>query len=218
MPGISPIAVAVRERLRKHGLETPMRAERPTHARIAEIVKDLMIAFGLDLADPSLADTPKRVGRMLVSETFAGLDYSNFPRMMAVPNMMAAQEGAFNDFVMQSGITVHSTCEHHLVTIEGLAHVAYVPREKILGLSKLNRLVDFFSRRPQIQERLTWQIAHAVSEVAESDDVVVFVQATHFCVRLRGVRDQNSEMSTLACLGAFNENGDLRRDFLRRTV
>lgn len=207
----------VHEHLVSKGLETPT-IESSLHVdseiKITEIEKSfthIMEVLGLDLRDDSLNETPKRVAKMFVKELFWGLDYDHFPKCTAVENKMNYQDS----FVLERSITSHSSCEHHFVTIDGLATVAYIPKNKVLGLSKLNRIVQYFSKRPQIQERLTEQIAETIAFVAECDDVAVYIDAVHYCVKSRGIQDVNSATVTIATRGRFSVVGSpLRNEFL----
>ncbi|MGC9493435.1 GTP cyclohydrolase I FolE, partial [Vibrio genomosp. F10] len=145
-----------------------------------------------------------------VHEIFSGLDYQNFPKISVIENKMAVDE-----MVNVSNINLTSTCEHHFITIDGLAQVAYIPSTKIIGLSKINRIVRFFAQRPQVQERLTQQILVAIQTLTETEDVAVSINATHYCVKSRGVMDTNSETSTTALGGIFKTNPQTRAEFLR---
>ena len=208
----------VRQHLIKVGLETPMNYEAvkglDSDTKIVEIeqhFRNIMRALGLDLKDDSLCDTPKRVAKMYVREIFYGLDYDNFPKCTRIENKM----GVNNSFVLERNINVQSNCEHHFVIIDGKATVAYIPRKTILGLSKLNRIVEFFSKRPQVQERLTEQIAETISFITGSPDVAVYLVGTHYCVKSRGIQDVGSSTMTLATRGAFaEERSEIRREFL----
>jgi GTP cyclohydrolase IA len=168
-----------------------------------------MKVLGLDLDDDSLVDTPRRVAKMYVNEIFGGLDYRNFPRLTVVENKMGCDE-----MVRVDNISLSSTCEHHFVTIDGVATVAYIPKSCVIGLSKINRVVAFFAQRPQIQERLTAQVLVALQTLLETEDVAVSITAAHFCVRTRGVRDANSKTTTTSLGGAFKANAETRREFL----
>ena len=177
-------------------------------------IKSILETLGLDLADDSLKGTPERVAKMFMNETFRGLDYANFPRCTVIQNKMHAKD----EFIIESGIQINSVCEHHLVTIDGKATIAYIPKEKVLGLSKMNRIADFFARRPQVQERLTVQIAEALAFVVESPDVAVFIDAVHYCVKARGIRDVSSRTATFHGKGRFADIGDpIRREFMERS-
>jgi GTP cyclohydrolase I len=195
------------------GLETPLietdldagEKRQRIEAHFAEIMKVL----GLDLSDESLVDTPRRVAKMYASEIFAGLDYRSFPRLMAVENKMGCKE-----MIRVDSIGVLSTCEHHFATIDGSATVAYIPKNKVVGLSKINRVVAFFAQRPQIQERLTEQVLVALQTLLATDDVAVSITAAHFCVRARGVMDSNSKTTTTSLGGAFKLSPETRKEFI----
>lgn len=213
----SQLGFQVHQHLINVGLETPVVAECvavPSQQKIEEIiphVQSIMEILGLDLRDDSLCDTPRRVAKMYVNEMFSGLDYSAFPKCTAIENKMNYR----SSFVLERNITVHSCCEHHLVTIDGFATVAYIPHEKVLGLSKLNRIVAFFAKRPQVQERLTEQIAETISFITGSPDVAVYIDAVHYCVAARGINDTNSSTVTLATRGVFAaDDSEIRREFL----
>jgi GTP cyclohydrolase I len=207
----------VRQHLLKVGLETPMvydQVKAKSDKKIKTIAKHftaIMEELGLDLTDDSLTDTPNRVAKMYVREIFHGLDYDNFPKCTRIENKM----GQNNSFVLERNVNVQSNCEHHFVIIDGKATVAYIPRTTILGLSKLNRIVQFFSKRPQVQERLTEQIAETISFITGSPDVAVYIEGVHYCVKSRGIQDTTSSTMTLATRGAFaEEKSELRREFL----
>jgi GTP cyclohydrolase I len=202
----------VHEHLVKMGVETPTnpnnydRKEKIDHieAHFAHIMRIL----GLDLADDSLIDTPKRVAKMYVNEIFWGLDYEAFPKCTAVDNKMK-----YNEMVCERNINVQSNCEHHFVVIDGLATVAYVPNQKVLGLSKINRIVEYFSKRPQIQERLTEQVFHTLQYILDTEDVAVMIDAKHYCVASRGVEDTGSSTVTSKLGGGFKSDPAARAEF-----
>jgi GTP cyclohydrolase I len=207
----------VRQHLLKVGLETPMvydQVKAKSDKKIKNIAKHftaIMEELGLDLTDDSLTDTPNRVAKMYVREIFYGLDYDSFPKCTRIENKM----GQNNSFVLERNVNVQSNCEHHFVIIDGKATVAYIPRTTILGLSKLNRIVQFFSKRPQVQERLTEQIAETISFITGSPDVAVYIEGVHYCVKSRGIQDTTSSTMTLATRGVFaEERSELRREFL----
>jgi len=211
------LGAKVHEHLVSVGLETPMNYEQvqvKDEKKIKVIAKHftaIMEELGLDLTDDSLTDTPNRVAKMYVREIFTGLNYENFPKCTRIENKM----GETNSFVLERNINVQSNCEHHFVVIDGKATVAYIPKKTILGLSKLNRIVQFFSKRPQVQERLTEQIAETISYITGSPDVAVYIEGVHYCVKSRGIQDVTSSTMTLATRGAFAEaNSELRREFL----
>jgi GTP cyclohydrolase I len=210
---LSPEAVVVRNALLSAGLETPVIENHLTrdqkYQRIRAAMTEVVETLGLDLEDDSLQETPHRIAKMYVDELFSGLDYSKFPKITAIENKMGVQE-----MVKVKDIGVVSTCEHHFVTIDGFAKVAYIPNEKVIGLSKLNRLVMFFARRPQVQERLTQQVLVALQTLAETDDVAVEIHARHYCVKARGVMDASSETETSAFGGVFKTDPALRQAFV----
>lgn len=210
---LSPAAILVRDSLIEKGLENPM-ADNGLNAsqkyeRIKTLMREVVSTLGLDLSDDSLAETPHRIAKMYVHEIFAGLDYSHFPRLSIIENKMGA-----NEMVKVRNIDLTSTCEHHFVTIDGVAKVAYIPKAKIIGLSKINRVVRFFGQRPQVQERLTRQVLVALQTLLETQDVAVSIDATHYCVKSRGVMDTNSQTSTTALGGCFIDNIHTRAEFL----
>jgi GTP cyclohydrolase I len=168
----------------------------------------IMSILGLDLRDDSLVETPKRVAKMYVNEIFWGLDWEAFPKCTTVDNKMH-----YNEMVVERNINVQSNCEHHFVVIDGLATVAYVPKQKVLGLSKINRIVEYFAKRPQIQERLTEQIFHTLCYILETDDVAVMIDAQHYCVKSRGVEDTGSSTVTSRLGGGFKTDPAARQEF-----
>ncbi|MDC0609734.1 GTP cyclohydrolase I FolE [Vibrio sp.] len=213
MSGLSESAVLVKNALESRGLETPMKpndiSQQEKKEKIEHHMREILNLLGLDLTDDSLEETPHRIAKMYVDEVFSGLDYRNFPKITVIENKMNVSE-----MVRVKDITVTSTCEHHLVTIDGKAAVAYIPRGKIIGLSKINRIVRFFAQRPQVQERMTQQILVALQTLLESDDVAVTIDATHYCVKSRGVMDATSETTTTALGGIFKSNPSTRSEFL----
>ena len=210
---ISDEAMAVRGALLKRGLETPMVVNHLTrdqrYDRIQEAFTTVMEALGLDLRDDSLEETPHRIAKMYVDEIFSGLDYSQFPKITVIENKMKVEE-----MVCVDKIDLTSTCEHHFVTIDGFAKVAYIPNEKVIGLSKINRLVGFFAQRPQVQERLTQQVLVALQTLLGTDNVAVTMTAVHYCVKARGVKDGNSTTRTTSLGGVFKSDPASRAEFL----
>lgn len=203
----------IRQCLKAKGIESPIVEGTVFDLRkgIANNFKSIMECLNLDLEDSSLKDTPLRVAKMYTEEIFYGLDYANFPKCTTVEN------SANYDEMITETSQVMSICEHHFVPFIGTAYVSYIPKTKILGLSKFNRIVDFFSRRPQIQERLTVQIAAALQFITESSDVAVVIKAKHFCVHLRGVKDPSSETTTSSLSGKYRSVPELRNEFLTLT-
>ena len=203
----------IHEHLVKCGVETPVVDNGLSRTDKIELIQekmaDIMTALGLDLNDDSLMDTPKRVAKMYTNEIFWGLDYEAFPKCTAVANKMN-----YENMVIERNINVQSNCEHHFVVIDGVATVAYIPNEKVLGLSKLNRIVEYFSKRPQIQERLTEQVYYALQYILGTDDIAVIVDAQHYCVKSRGVEDTGSSTITSKLGGAFKTDAALRAEFM----
>jgi len=178
---------------------------------IAEKFTDIMDILGLDLTDDSLKGTPLRVAKMYVKEAFAGLNPQNKPEMKLFENKYG-----YSEMLVERDIKVHSHCEHHFVPIIGKCHVAYIPNGKVVGLSKLNRIVRHYAKRPQVQERLTRQIAEALMEGLGTQHVAVYLEADHMCVKTRGIEDDHSSTVTMAFHGSF-QNENTKRAFLEAT-
>jgi GTP cyclohydrolase I len=208
-------ALQVQSALIECGLETPILPNKfspeERKEKIEHHMREVLTLMSLDLSDDSLADTPRRIAKMYVDEIFSGLDYANFPKITVIENKMN-----FDEMVKVNNISLISTCEHHLVTIDGLATVAYIPRKNIIGLSKINRIVRFFAQRPQIQERLTQQILVALQTLLETKDVAVKIDAVHYCVKSRGVMDSASSTTTTALGGIFKSTPATRHEFLHQ--
>jgi len=187
------------------GLETPMKegafdlSNEEKKERISLLFSEIMDVLGLDLADDSLKGTPDRVAKMYIEEIFSGLDPRNKPKVALFDNKYQ-----YNQMLVEKDITFYSNCEHHFVPIMGKAHVAYISSGKVIGLSKLNRIVQYYAKRPQVQERLTNQIANELKEVLGTEDVAVIIDAKHLCVSSRGVKDDTSATVTTYYGGAFN--------------
>lgn len=177
---------------------------------IAVRFKEIMECLGLDLDDPSLAKTPERVARMYVKEVFSGLNLDNFPSISVVDNEF--QHSKRGNLVFLK-VNFHSFCEHHFVPMNGVAYIGYVPERKIIGLSKIPRIVRYFARRPQLQERLTAQIADALSIILEIEHIAVSLTAQHFCVMARGIEDDDSHTTTNVLRGDFETNSALQQQF-----
>jgi GTP cyclohydrolase I len=207
------LGLKVRDLLIKKNIETPMRkdfeASNDSRNEILKSFTNIIHHLGLDLDNDSLKESPHRVTEMFLEEQFKGLDYANFPKCTTIENNVS-----YHDIVIEKNITSISVCEHHFVTIDGFAHVGYIPNKKIVGLSKLNRVVDFFSARPQVQERLTRQIFESLKFILETDDVAVVLEAKHYCVKGRGIRDHNSSTITSAMGGAFMNESACRKEFM----
>jgi GTP cyclohydrolase IA len=187
-------------------VETPLRKDafdKSDEDKINEIAHyfgKIMEVLGLDLTDDSLSGTPKRFGKMYVKELFAGLDPKNKPKMSIFENKYE-----YNKMLVESDITFNSSCEHHFLPIVGKAHIGYISSGKVIGLSKLNRIVQYYGRRPQVQERMTMQIYNELKNALETDDIIVVVEAEHLCVSSRGVNDKSSKTTTLQYGGKFEE-------------
>ena len=196
-------------------VETPMHADafalsdEEKIAKIAHHFREIMQTMGLDLTDDSLKGTPNRVAKMYVKEIFSGLNPANKPKIALFDNKYR-----YNEMLVEKDITFYSNCEHHFVPIIGKAHVAYISNGKVIGLSKINRLVQHFAKRPQVQERLTMQIAKELSTALGTDDVAIVIDAKHLCVSSRGVQDVNSSTVTAYYGGAF-KNEAKKSEFLK---
>ncbi|GAB3336908.1 GTP cyclohydrolase I FolE [Marivirga atlantica] len=194
--------------------ETPLRADafemddELKMELIAKHFKEIMHVLGMDLTDDSLKGTPARVAKMYVKEVFSGLNPENKPQPKLFENKYK-----YDQMLVEKDITFYSHCEHHFVPIYGKAHVAYISSGKVIGLSKINRIVQYYSKRPQVQERLTVQIAEELKKVLETEDVAVVMDASHMCVSSRGVGDTNSRTGTSYFGGKFNDDAT-RREFL----
>lgn len=195
--------------------DTPMREdafELDDDTKIELIEKkfeEIMTVLGLDLRDDSLKGTPHRVAKMYVKEIFKGLNPANEPKIALFENKYQ-----YNQMLIERDITLYSNCEHHFVPIVGKAHVAYISNGKVIGLSKINRIVEYYAKRPQVQERLTVQIANHLKEVLQTQDVAVVIDARHLCVSSRGVEDTSSSTVTATYFGKFSETAT-REEFLR---
>ncbi len=190
-------------------LETPLRTDAfamSDELKIEMIQKhfgEIMRILGLDLNDDSLRGTPLRVAKMYVKETFAGLNPSAKPNTRLFENKYQ-----YNEMLIEKNITLYSYCEHHFLPIIGKVHVAYYPNGKVIGLSKINRLVQYYAKRPQVQERLTRQIAEGLKQALQSEDVAVIIDAEHLCVAARGIKDTNSNTITVSYSGKFKEDAN----------
>ena len=194
--------------------DTPMREDAFQHsdeekiARIADNVKDILLTLGMDLEDDSLRGTPMRVAKMYVKETFGGLHPDRKPKSSTFENKYK-----YGEMLVEKNITVYSTCEHHLLPIVGKAHIAYISNGSVVGLSKMNRIVDYFAKRPQVQERMNIQIVRELQDVLGTEDVACVIDAKHLCVNSRGIRDVDSSTVTAEYGGRFKEEA-IRREFL----
>ncbi len=187
------------------GLETPMRSDAfemsndEKKEKIAGLFAQIMDVMGLDLKDDSLKGTPNRVAKMYIEEIFSGLNPANKPKVALFDNKYQ-----YNQMLVEKNITFYSNCEHHFVPIIGKAHIAYISSGKVIGLSKLNRIVQFYAKRPQVQERLTNQIAAELTQILDTKDVAVIIDAKHLCVSSRGIKDDTSATVTCFYGGVFN--------------
>ena len=172
--------------------------------------REIMHVLGLDLTDDSLKGTPKRVAKMYIKEIFSGLDPKNKPDVKLFENKYK-----YNEMLVEKDITFHSNCEHHFVPIVGKAHVAYISNGTVIGLSKINRIVQYFAKRPQVQERLTMQIGNELKEMLGTDDVAVIIDAHHMCVSSRGIQDVNSATVTSFYSGKFEKDEHSRNEFMK---
>ena len=207
------LGYAVKRYLIKKGVETPIVEVNLGREEKIDLIRanmrTIIEVLGLDTTDDSIKDTAARVGKMYVDELCAGMDYERFPAVTRFDNKMG-----YNQMVLQKDITFHSMCEHHFVNFHGLAQVGYIPNGKVVGLSKLNRIVNFFARRPQVQERLNEQIFYALEYILGTSDIAVLMQAEHLCVKSRGIHDQNSGMTTSKLGGGFYDIAKLRNEFM----
>lgn len=207
------LGLEIHKHLVKCGVETPVLDNGISRTEKIDIIKDkftdIMNVMGLDLSDDSLQDTPNRVAKMFINEIFWGLDYEAFPKCTAVENKME-----YESMVVERNINVQSNCEHHFVVIDGVGTVAYIPNKKVLGLSKLNRVVEYFAKRPQIQERLTEQVFYALQYILDTDHIAVVIDAQHYCVKSRGVEDVGSSTITSKLGGGFKKDKALRAEFM----
>jgi GTP cyclohydrolase I len=187
------------------GLKTPLKkdafklSDTEKKERIAILFEEIMDVMGLDLTDDSLKGTPQRVAKMYIDEIFSGLNPKNKPKVALFDNKYQ-----YNQMLVEKNITLYSNCEHHFVPIIGKAHVAYISSGKVIGLSKLNRIVQYYAKRPQVQERLTNQIANELKTILDTEDIAVIIDAKHLCVSSRGIKDETSSTITAFYGGAFN--------------
>jgi GTP cyclohydrolase IA len=197
-------------------LETPIRpdafllSEKEKIKRISASFREIMDTLGLDLTDDSLKGTPDRVAKMYVQEIFKGLNPAHKPQIALFENKYK-----YNQMLVEKNITLYSNCEHHFVPIIGKAHVSYISSGRIIGLSKLNRIVQYYSQRPQVQERLTMQIANEMKSVLGTEDVAVVIDAVHLCVSSRGIKDVTSSTVTAEYSGKFLNDVNVKNEFLK---
>nr|WP_185855060.1 GTP cyclohydrolase I FolE [Blattabacterium cuenoti] len=194
--------------------ETPLRDDAfliSDEKKIDKIEKHffhIMEILGLDMNDDSLRSTPKRVAKMFIKEIFSGLNPKNHPHLSTFENKYK-----YNQMLIEKNIIVYSTCEHHFLPIVGKAHVGYISNGKVVGLSKINRIVNFYAKRPQVQERLTMQIVKSLQKILETKDVACIIDAKHLCVNSRGIRDIDTRTITTELVGAFKKDSEIRREF-----
>ncbi len=193
--------------------ETPLRpdafdkSDAEKMAAIENHFHSIMLEMGMDMSDDSLQGTPHRVAKMFIQEIFSGLNPANKPKISVFDNSYN-----YDKMLVEANISFNSTCEHHFLPIVGKAHIGYISSGKVIGLSKLNRIVDYYSRRPQVQERLIMQIFNELKSVLDTENVIVVMEATHLCVSSRGIKDESSYTSTIQYGGVFNEKEN-RNDF-----
>lgn len=195
-------------------VETPIRedafdlSDKEKMVRIEKDVANILDTLGMDMTDDSLRGTPRRVAKMFVQEIFGGLNPKNLPKLSTFENKYE-----YGQMLVEKNITLYSTCEHHLLPIVGKAHIAYISNGNVIGLSKMNRIVDYYARRPQVQERLTRQIVQALQSALGTKDVACVIDAKHLCVNSRGIRDVDSSTVTSEFGGSFN-NLEVKQEFL----
>lgn len=213
------LGLEVQDHLVKLGIHTPItdllkEEDDEKIMKITHLMKDVLEIIGLDLTDDSLEETPKRIAKMYIQEKFWGLKPENFPKCTTIENKMQ-----YDEMVIEK-CSVNSMCEHHAVYFGSLhnkdlgCYIAYIPKNKVIGLSKLSRITEYFSARPQVQERLCEQISATLKYILETDDVAVVIKAQHFCVLTRGVSDPDSFTITSKLTGRFMDNSDTRREFM----
>ncbi|QFQ31983.1 GTP cyclohydrolase I FolE [Buchnera aphidicola] len=212
---ISQEAQLAHNALLSKGLENPILKEyngieeKERELLIAKYIYKIMYILNLDTKNDSLKNTPDRISKMYNKEIFLGLDYKNFPKITFIENVIKS-----SDIIIVRDITLMSTCEHHFITIYGKADIAYIPRKKIIGLSKINRIAQFYSKRPQIQERLTKQIRVVLQTLLGTKDIAIVLNMNHFCVKTRGICDVNSTVITSSLKGLFKTSKSIRDQFL----
>lgn len=211
----SALGIEVQKFLEQKNVQTPVNKTKlyiepiKKIEKIEKLTKEIWEILGLDLSDDSLKDTPNRIAKMMVLEQYWGLIPENFPKCTAVENKMG-----YDEMIVTKDITAISACEHHGVIIDQKIAIGYIPKDKVIGLSKLNRIAKFFSKRPQIQERCTEQIYHALNYILETEDIGVIIKGKHFCVVARGVEDTDSYTITSKMGGVFKTDSTTRKEFL----
>ena len=208
-PGIS----ASIKKMLSEVMPTPMKPNKLSDQEKIDQIQhhftEILKVLGLDLQDDSLKESPKRIAKMYVKEIFKGLDFSHFPKITTIENKMQ-----YDQMIVVRDIELISTCEHHFQPIQGFATVAYIPAKKVIGLSKINRIVEYFAKRPQVQERLTKQVADCLQQILGTNNVAVHINAKHFCVMARGIEDLHSSTVTCDLRGEFKKNAQTRQEFL----
>lgn len=213
---ISKEALLIHKVLLKKGIENPLinsikkNNSKNTEILIIKYIKKIMTLLNLDLNNSSISDTPKRIFDLYTNEIFFGLNYMNFPKINFIKNKMQITEGTVNI----RKISLTSICEHHFLIIDGKATVSYIPKEKIIGLSKINEITIFFASRPQLQERLTQQILVSLQTLLKTKNVAVSIEAIHYCIKSRGIKDNNSIVTTTLLDGLFKTNKIIGKEFL----
>lgn len=213
MSELTKEALLVRDALLLKGLENPMIElnmdddNRMNH--IAKHMASIINLLKLNLNHDSLSNTPKRIAKMYMEEIFSGLDYMNFPKITIINNTMQ-----INEMITVRNINIISTCEHHFIVFNGKVTISYIPDNSIIGLSKISKIVEFFSKRPQLQERLTQQIFLALQTLLNTNNIAIFINAIHYCVKARNVHDTTSTTNTTAFGGLFKSNSNIRQEFL----
>lgn len=209
------LGLKVHQLLEENSLENPNTftvALSSKQSQLQLAITNLLQIIGLDLNHPSIKETPHRITKFYINELFAGLTYANFPKITLTPN-----EYNYHNPVFLNNINFHSICEHHFVSIIGVAHIAYIPKQHVVGLSKIGRIVDFFSKRPQVQERLTQQIFVTLKHVLATEDVAVLITAKHNCMAIRGVEDHDVLTTTEQFGGEFLNTPKLQQQFLEQS-
>lgn len=210
------LGIQIQKHLEKLGLHTPIIKEKLEVSddikiqKIELLTKEILETLGLDLKDDSLIETPNRIAKMFVQEDFWGLKPENFPKNTVIENKMKVDE-----MVKISNIKVVSRCEHHIEKILGYAYIAYLPKDSVIGLSKISRVVDYFCKRPQVQERITEQIFHALQFMLGTDNIAVYINAEHLCMTTRGIEDPDAKTSTSKLGGIFKSDPAARAEFFQ---
>lgn len=209
------LGMQIHDHLVKMGVESPINFDVYSSTTdsdkinfIESRMKEVLQIMGFDLQNDSVYNTPYRVAKMMVKETMSGLDYSKFPRIMVFENTFRS-----SSMVVERNMKSMSVCSHHIVTIDGVCNVAYIPGEKVIGLSKISRVVDFFSRRPQEAERLVQQIYYALQFILGVDDVAVYLSGVHYCLKSRGANEADADTVTAKLGGAFKNDSQTRKEF-----